>query len=144
MGGIFPQARNPEALWELVRERRSTAAEVPASRWGLSAEALYDAEKGAPDRVYSTRACLCDHAHALEQVQAYLRRHKPLTRRIDPEHLAQLDPLFHVFFYAALQALEDARMEPGHGLSMGVVAGNLVLPTASTSIGGWTTTPRAS
>ena len=137
MGGIYPKAINPEELWQLVLDKRTAAEIVPASRWGLSADALYHPEKGMPDRVYSQRACLCDHEHAFQHVLEHLNTQSASGGALDSVALQKLDPLFHIFFYAALQALEDAGLHDIDRQRMGVIAGNLVLPTETTSRISW-------
>ena len=36
LGGVFPDAADPRALWDRVLAGHSAAAEVPAERWALS------------------------------------------------------------------------------------------------------------
>jgi acyl transferase domain-containing protein/3-hydroxymyristoyl/3-hydroxydecanoyl-(acyl carrier protein) dehydratase len=121
-GGIFPDASTPERFWENLAARRCAAKEVPAGRWPLAPRSVFDAAKGAPDKVYSLKACFVEDFH------------------FDPEGLAldrgwalSLDPAFHFALHAARAAVIDAKLPAGDRERAGVVIGQLALPTDGAS-----------
>ena len=60
IGGLFPDSPDLDTFWNNVREGVDTSREVPDGRWVLPPELAFDPERGAPDKVYSTRACFLD------------------------------------------------------------------------------------
>lgn len=124
MGLAYPGADTPEAFWDLVVSGRTAVREVPPGRWTLPPERVYDPEPGAADKVYSTRGCFVD-SDALTVDWRGLR--------IDRSYVEQLDPAFRVLLYAGQQAWADAGAEEWKRERAGVVIGNLVLPSESSS-----------
>ncbi|MDB5098543.1 MAG: polyketide synthase family protein, partial [Cyanobacteria bacterium RYN_339] len=122
LGGVFPGAHDLEAFWQGVLAGRSQAADVPAERWALPPEAVFDGQKGVADHVYSRRACL---------VQGF--QFDPRGLRIDADLLERLDPLFHLALTAARAAWEGGRTSSLDRQRVGVVMGNLVLPSETAS-----------
>ena len=67
MGGVFPDAMNPKALWENVLKGRDSARDVPPGRWGVNPHRVHDKMPGhkipghkipgGVDRVSTTRGC---------------------------------------------------------------------------------------
>ena len=84
IGGIFPDAPDLGRFWDNIRNGRSAARQVPAGRWHLAPESLFDPEPGAADRVYSLRGCFIDKIPPLSLLSGL---------NCDPESLAGLDPL---------------------------------------------------
>lgn len=124
IGGIFPQAPNPDALWDIVNSGINTAAQPPRGRWALPLEQAYAPQKGKTDHVYSRLACF------VEQPSVQL----DYTRlQIDPALVQQLDPLFQLLLHAGTQAFFDLTSLPVTRERIGVIAGNLALPTESTA-----------
>jgi acyl transferase domain-containing protein/3-hydroxymyristoyl/3-hydroxydecanoyl-(acyl carrier protein) dehydratase len=117
-GGIFPDAPTPARFWENLVARRCSAREVPAGRWAIPPDAAFDPAKGAADKVYSKKACF---------VSDFTLDFNGLN--LDPEWAASLDPAFHLALHAARQALSEAKLTAGDKARMGVVMGQLVLPT---------------
>jgi len=120
IGGIFPHAPNPATLWDIVSSATDTAEEPPAGRWSLPLEEAYAAEKGQADRVYSRRACFVDQ-HNIQSDYSRLN--------IDKNLVEQLDPVFQLLLHAGSQAFFDAAVIPEQRHRIGVIAGNLALPT---------------
>lgn len=120
IGGIFPHAPNPATLWDIVHSATDTAAEPPSGRWALPLEQAFAPQKGQADHVYSRRACFVDQ-HRVELDYARLN--------ISAELVAQLDPVFQLLLHAGTQAFFDAAVSPSARERIGVIAGNLALPT---------------
>ena len=55
MGGVFPGASTPGGLWEVVRDGRCVAREVPPGRWGIDPRSALARTPGEVDRVSSLR-----------------------------------------------------------------------------------------
>jgi acyl transferase domain-containing protein len=125
IGGIFPDAPDLGRFWDNIRNGRSAAREVPAGRWRLPADSLFDPEPGAADRVYSLRGCFIDKIPPLSLL---------VGLSIDPESLAGLDPLFHLLLHAGKRAFDDGVTAPLDRSRIGVIIGNLVLPSEKSSL----------
>jgi acyl transferase domain-containing protein/3-hydroxymyristoyl/3-hydroxydecanoyl-(acyl carrier protein) dehydratase len=122
LGGVFPGAPDLAAYWTNVVGGVSASAEVPAHRWPVPPAEAYDPAKGAPDKAYSRRACLID-GFAFD----------PTGFAIAPETLANLDPAFHLALHAGRLAWSDAKTQGVDRARVGVIIGNIVLPTESSS-----------
>ena len=127
MGGVFPDAANPKALWENILKGRDSSREVPRGRWGVNPRRVHnkipgDEIHGSVDRVSTTRGC-------------FIREPLPDLGdlRISRDFLDRLDPLFHLLLAAGKQAFDDARMAGTDRRRTGVIVGNLVLPTDTLS-----------
>lgn len=121
IGAIFPGATTPEEFWEVVRGGVDTAQEPPAGRWVLPVDDAYDARVATPDRVSSRRGCFIDAAISLEGFA------------IPQADLQRLDPMFHLVLHAGREAWQSAETAHLARDRVGVVFGNIVLPTESSS-----------
>src|SRR5579875_215414 len=118
MGGLFPSAPTPERLWEQVLAGADAARAVPPGRWLLDPHDAYDPSIARPDRVYSLRGCFLDEIPL-----------DPAGLDLPTDLLDDLDPVFHLALYAARQAFASGVT---HGLDrrrIGVLLGNIALPT---------------
>ena len=122
LGGIFPGSPTLEAFWENLRTARDTAREVPEGRWSLRPEEVLDPRGPMPDKVYTTRACFIE-GFALDAAGLDL----------PPDLLGSLDPMFHLLLHAGRQAWREARTEAVDRQRVGVIIGNIALPTESVS-----------
>ncbi|MCA9244953.1 MAG: polyketide synthase, partial [Phycisphaerales bacterium] len=121
IGGVFPGAPTPTALWRNILAGRDTCAETAADRWIAPASALLNPTL-APDSVYSTRACLCE---ALEiPTDSY---------DLDPRLVQSLDPVFHFALEAGNQAWRDAGATSTDKTRCGVALAAIALPTDGAS-----------
>ncbi|MFP6584296.1 MAG: beta-ketoacyl synthase N-terminal-like domain-containing protein [Candidatus Hydrogenedentota bacterium] len=123
IGGIFPGASDLDGFWQNVVQGKDSAREVDDDRWILSKDDAFAEAKATPDKVYSTRGCLIDAipklpAHGLE---------------ISPELVAELDPAVQLLLAAGHQAFYDARVADVDRSRVGVMIGNLALPSESSS-----------
>ncbi|WP_373650251.1 beta-ketoacyl synthase N-terminal-like domain-containing protein [Schlesneria sp. DSM 10557] len=123
VGGVFPGGSNLDKFWQNIADGVDTGRSVPPDRWFLDPAKAVDKEGPKPDRVYSDWGCF---------VEGF--QFDPEGLRLDPALLRQLDPLFHLGLHAARAAFRDAREMGGTERSrVGVILGNIVLPTESTS-----------
>ncbi len=121
IGGVFPGARNLDEFWTSILEGRDCSVDVQSDRWRLSPEDLYSAQL-APDKVNSRRACL---------IEGFEFDSTGLA--IDEELLQQLDPMYQLLLHAGRDAWADANTEKVNKKKVGVIIGNIVLPTESSS-----------
>ena len=122
LGGIFPDAPDLGRFWANVEAGRAAAREVPPGRWVLDPEDAFDPRVAQPDRVYSTRGCFVEGFEL-----------DPAGLDLDPGLIDRLDPMFHLALHAARAAWRDARMDEVDRSRVGVVFGNIVLPTETSS-----------
>lgn len=125
IGGIFPDAPDLGRFWDNIRQGRSAAREVPAGRWRHSADSLLNTEPGAADQVYSLRGCFIEAMPPLSSLSGL---------NIDQGLLAGLDPLFHLLLHAGNRAFNDAVTAPVNRARIGVIIGNLALPSEKSSM----------
>jgi len=122
LGGIFPGAPDLERFWRNISEGVCSAKDAPPGRWALRGKDVFDPQKGAPDKVYSLKACFIED-FKLDPAGLDLRR----------DFIEKLDPAFHLALHAARQALLDAGEKKINRARTGVIIGNIVLPTDSVS-----------
>ncbi|PIU20142.1 MAG: type I polyketide synthase, partial [Elusimicrobia bacterium CG08_land_8_20_14_0_20_59_10] len=122
IGGVFPGAPDLERFWKNISEGTCSAKEVPAGRWLLPDGDVFDPRKGAPDKVYSLKACFVED-FKLDTSGLDLRE----------SFISRLDPVFHLALHAARQAFYDAQHKKIDRSRTGVIIGNIVLPTDSVS-----------
>ena len=120
IGGIFPDAPELTTFWENIRNAKSAAREVPAGRWALPADAAFDTEAGKPDHVYSRRGCFIESIPPLSELSGL---------QIDPKLADGLDPAFHLLLHAGKRAFDSAVTAKLDRSRVGVVIGNLALPS---------------
>ena len=120
IGGIFPDAPDLTQFWNNIRNAESAAREVPDGRWQISADAAFDAEAGKADHVYSKRGCFIDAIPPLSGLSDLC---------IDPASVSGLDPLFHLLLHAGKRAFDSAVTTPLDRSRIGVIIGNLALPS---------------
>jgi len=121
IGGIFPGAKNLEQFWENIFASKDCSHEPPKDRWILSLDDVY-ASESAPDKVYSKRACFVDDFDFI-----------PENYEIDKRFLESLDPMFHLLLHAGQQAWRDAITYNIDKQRVGVIVGNIALPTDASS-----------
>lgn len=55
-----PSVKNPEELWQLIREGRDAITDIPKTRW--NAQDYYDPRPGTPGKAYTLRGGFVEHA----------------------------------------------------------------------------------
>ncbi|MBI1372368.1 MAG: type I polyketide synthase [Phycisphaera sp.] len=121
IGGVFPGSDTPDALWRHVVAARDLATEPPAGRWALPVDEAYSPTL-APDKVNSRRMCFVD---------GVTLDHSGLD--IDADLVRQLDPMFHLVLHAGRAAWLDAVTDALDRSRVGVIIGNIALPTDTSS-----------
>ncbi len=125
IGGLFPDAPDLGRFWDNIRLGRSAAREVPAGRWHIPADAAFDPEVGKADHVYSRTGCFIEEIPSLTTLSGLA---------MEPEKLAGLDPLFHLLIHAGKRAFDDGVTEPLDRSRIGVIIGNLALPSETSAL----------
>lgn len=123
--GRFPGASSIDALWENVVARADASREIPPRRWPVARADVLDAS-GAPDHLYSTRACLLDE-FALD-----------LGGLPVPAGVEALDPVHRLALQTGVDAWRDATgtADPGERIDrsrVSVLLANIALPTDASS-----------
>ena len=124
IGGIYPDAPDLDRFWKNILNGHSAAREVPPDRWAVSADAAFSAEIAAKDKVYSKRGCF---------INAIPRTTQLPGQPPEPKIPSGLDPLFHLLLHAGKQAFFDGITGPLDRSRVGVIIGNLALPTEKSS-----------
>ena len=122
LGGILPGAATLDEFWNVVEAGIDTASEPSTGRWLLDLEQAYDPERARADHVYSRRACF---------VKDFQLDRTGLD--LPAELLDALDPMVHLALHAGRQAWQDAVTDTIDPTRVGVMLGNIVLPTMSAS-----------
>ncbi len=122
IGGVFPGARDLDEFWQNIVDATDTAINVGEDRWRLKADELYSPVL-APDKVNSRRACL---------IQNF--QFNPSGFNIDAALLQRLDPMYQILLHAGRDAWADAKTNAINKDRVGIVIGNIALPTESSSL----------
>jgi PfaB family protein len=125
IGGIFPDAPDLAAFWDNIAGGRSSFREIPSGRWAVPAELLFDPEPGKADCVYSRRGCFLDALPSAATLPGLA---------VDASRLEGLDPLFHLLLHAGKRAFDDGVTAPLDRTRIGVIVGNLALPSETASL----------
>ncbi len=122
IGGIFPGAADPDRFWSNVAAGVDATTEVPPGRWSLDPADAFDPRVAQPDRVYATRGGFVTEFSF-----------DPEGLDLDPALVSGLDPMFHLALHAGRAAWRDAKTREIDRSRVGVVIGNIVLPTETAS-----------
>lgn len=125
IGGIFPDAPDLTAFWDNIINRRNAFREVPEGRWMVPADKVFNSEPGKADCVYSKRGCFIEELAPATSLSGLA---------ISPDRLIGLDPLFHLLIHAGKRAYDDAVTNYLDHSRVGVIVGNLVLPSESSAV----------
>ncbi len=124
IGAIFPDAPDLKQYWDNIRNGKSSAREVPPGRWHVSADTVYDSTPGKPDHVYSRRGCFIEELPPLALLSGIA---------LDAGLVAGLDPLFQLLLHAGKRAFDNGITAPLDRSRIGVIIGNLALPTETSA-----------
>ena len=119
MAGRFPgSGADLDLFWQNVARGADLSREVPANRWVLPPDRCLDPRIANPDTVYSARGYYLDPFTAdLEGL------------KITSGFVAELDPLFGLVLDVGNRAWRSARMATVDRSRVGLVMGNICLPT---------------
>ena len=118
IGGVFPGAASVAQFWSHVVAGASASRPVPPGRWLLDPDEAYAPAMPAADKVYSLNGCFVEDFQLDASGLA-----------LDAELLARLDPLFHLTLEAGRQAFSGAATDALDRERIGVIIGNIALPT---------------
>jgi PfaB family protein len=121
-GGVFPGARDLDAFWKIVELGIDTSKAAPIERWILSPAQIQNPTPGTADCVYTDRGCFVDD---------FELRLSGLN--ISEELVKALDPAFAFALEAGRSAFLGARMDATDRSRIGIVLGNIALPTDASS-----------
>ncbi|MBA4063847.1 MAG: type I polyketide synthase [Isosphaera sp.] len=105
-------------FWANVAAAADCSREVPAGRWALPPDRCLDPRIANPDTVYSARG------YDLDPFAPDLT-----GLALDPGLVAELDPLFHLVLDVGNRAWRGAKTDAVDRSRVGVVLGNICLPT---------------
>lgn len=124
IGSIFPGSPDLARFWDIIAGATSTAGDVPPGRWLLPPDRVFDSAIGRTDKVYSRAGCFIDTPLAALDLPGLA---------LDPPLLAGLDPLYHLLLHAGSAAFRDAATCTIDRSRVGVIIGNLALPSERAS-----------
>jgi acyl transferase domain-containing protein len=122
MSGLFAGAESLDQFWENIRDRVDATGAVPPGRWLIEPEQAYDPRIALEDHVYSIRGGFID-----SQVVV------PPGLELSAARFDGLDPAFRLAIVVAKHAWDDAQTDRLDRGRVGVVFGNIVLPTETAS-----------
>ena len=113
LGCRFPQAENPQAFWELLRNGKNAITEIPKNRWDV--DAFYAPKPGTPGKTNERWGGF------LEQIDRFDRG----FFGIPSQQAIEMDPQQRLVLEVAWEALENAGIVPSKlaGSSTGVFLG---------------------
>ena len=122
MGGIFPGSTTLADFWRLVEQGRDSCGPVPSGRWLLDPNLIRSATPGAADAVLTDRGCF---------IEGFTPDFTALGLPV--EIAESLDPAVHLLVHAGQAAFAQARTATLDRSRIGVIIGNIALPTAGSS-----------
>jgi len=121
-GAVLPASDDLAAFWGHVRAGRDVTRELPAERWALAPDRAFDPRPAVADHVYSLRGGVVERTdfelHGLE---------------VDAASFASLDPSVQLALVAGRDAWAQAVTTGVDRARVGVILGNIALPTERTS-----------
>ena len=124
VGGVFPMSPTLDRFWETIIGNVDTARQPPSGRWLLDADEAFDPTVGTPDKIYSKKGCFIDDETDPSSIDGL---------DIDADFLAGLDPMFRLLLRSGHQAFNDGRIDQVDRERIGVIIGNLALPSEHSS-----------
>lgn len=100
IGCRFPQAPNPEAFWQLLRDGKEAIAPIPQDRWQVSA--FYDPDPETPGKMNVARGGFLDNIDGFDAE----------FFGMSAEEAEHTDPQQRLFLEVAWEALENAGIAP--------------------------------
>ncbi len=122
IGGIFPGSPTLSAYWANIRDGVDLTREVPPGRWVLDPATAYRPGPATVDHVSSRSGGF---------IEGF--RLDPGGLDVDLALVDRLDPMFRLGLHAGRQAWSDAKTSGLDRDRVGVVIGNIALPTDAVS-----------
>lgn len=123
---LLPDANDPRALWQLVRAGASALKPVPARHWRACKTRMINTPAAM---AAGAEGCVSDAGGVVEGFDALW---DPTDLEVDPNLLADLDPLVRWLLYTGREALRSAGFEPRKATQrIGAIVGNLGYPSQS-------------
>ncbi len=113
-GALLPGATDTAAFWKNILNRVDASREVPPGRWPIDPAIVFAPGGPQTDRAYSLRGYFLD------------------SIPIDPAY-ADLDPVVHLLLHVGRQAWGGAVTKLLDCRRVGIILGNIALPTATVS-----------
>ena len=126
LGCRLPQAANPEAFWELLRNGTDAITEIPSTRWDK--DRYHDPNPGATGKIYSPYGSFVERVDECD----------PQFFNISPREARSLDPQQRLLLEVSWEALEHANQVPDHlfkttaGVFIGIGTSDYALRTLKT------------
>ncbi|HEX4382965.1 MAG TPA: beta-ketoacyl synthase N-terminal-like domain-containing protein, partial [Myxococcales bacterium] len=98
LGCRFPQARDPNSYWDLIRKGTVTFGPIPKDRWDHAL--FHDPTTRVPDKTYIDKGAYLDESE--------VREFGALHFGIAPRRLQVTDPQHRILLDAVRGALQDA------------------------------------
>ncbi|MDT8443758.1 MAG: beta-ketoacyl synthase N-terminal-like domain-containing protein, partial [Desulfuromonadales bacterium] len=124
VGGVFPMSPTLERFWETITGNVDTSRQPPPGRWLLDPDEAFNPAVGTPDKIYSKKGCFIDDETDPSTIEGL---------DIDADFLAGLDPMFRLLLRTGHQAFSDGRVDQLNRERVGVIVGNLALPSEGSS-----------
>jgi 3-oxoacyl-(acyl-carrier-protein) synthase/3-hydroxymyristoyl/3-hydroxydecanoyl-(acyl carrier protein) dehydratase len=113
-GALLPGADGADAFWSRIVNRVAASRPVPNGRWPLAPHSVFALGGPQPDKTYSLDAYFLD---SVPTDSAFMRH----------------DPAVHLLLAVGRRAWADAVTAPLDRTRVGVIVGNIALPTQSVS-----------
>ena len=124
VGGIFPMSPTLDRFWETITGNVDTSRQPPQGRWLLDPDEAFDPAISAPDKVYSKKACFIDDENSTSSIAGL---------DLEAGFLSGLDPMYRLLLRTGHQAFSDGRIDELDRERVGVIIGNLALPSEHSS-----------
>jgi PfaB family protein len=124
VGGVFPMSPTLDRFWETITGNVDTSRQPPQGRWLLDPDEAFDPTVGCADKIYSKKGCFIDDETDPSSIEGL---------DINADFLTGLDPMFRLLLRTGYQAFSDGRIDQLNRDRVGVIIGNLALPSEYSS-----------
>ena len=100
MGCRFPQAKDPQSFWQLLRHGVDAIAQVPQERWDI--DEFYNLEPGTPGKMYTRWGGFLNGVDSFDAS----------FFGISPREVERMDPQQRLILEVAWESLENAGIAP--------------------------------
>ena len=125
IGAIFPDGPDLESFWKHIEGGHSSFRTIPEQRWIVRPDDVFSPEPGKADSVYSRTGCFINDLPSAGTLAGL---------HLDSGRLEGLDPLYHLLIHAGKRAYDDGVTSHLDRNRVGIIIGNLALPTESAAL----------